>query len=99
MSRAPLRFPQAPVQCRGRQISLFSSHRGQQPQHRQGGSSGDRQMETESTETIDGPNGMGRIETVSVSITNGVPTLSTVNRGITQGELLRQEQRAGVVPS
>ena len=61
-------------------------------------SGGDRQMATESTETIEGPNGMGRIETVSVSITNGMPTLSTVNRGITQGELLRQEQRAGVVP-
>ena len=61
-------------------------------------SGGDRQMATESTETIEGPNGMGRIETVSVSITNGMPSLSAVNRGITQGELLRQEQRAGVVP-
>lgn len=53
-------------------------------------------IHSESTETIDGPNGMGSIETVSVSV-NGVPSTGH-SRGITQGELLRQEQRAGVVP-
>ena len=61
---------------------------------------------------IDGPNGPGGVETVSVSV-NGVPstrseslTISADNGatslrmegGVTQGELLRQEQRAGVVP-
>ncbi|KFG79958.1 hypothetical protein MANI_019764 [Metarhizium anisopliae] len=54
------------------------------------------QIHSESTETIDGPNGMGRIETVSVSV-NGIPSTGHA-RGVTQGELLRQEQRAGVVP-
>ncbi|KAK4116705.1 hypothetical protein N656DRAFT_765615 [Canariomyces notabilis] len=62
-------------------------------------------VRTESTETIEGPNGMGRIETVSVSV-NGIPStgagvaavLGAGNRAVTQGELLRQEQRAGVVP-
>lgn len=54
------------------------------------------QIHSESTETIDGPNGMGSIETVSVSV-NGIPSTGHA-RGITQGELLRQEQRAGVVP-
>lgn len=47
----------------------------------------DAQLRTESTETIDGPNGVGSIETVSIQ------------RGsVTQGELLRQEQRMGVIP-
>lgn len=57
------------------------------------------QVRTESTETIDGPNGMGSIETVSVSI-NGISSMSAAQqqRVITQGELIRQEQRAGVVP-
>jgi hypothetical protein len=56
-------------------------------------------VRTESTETIEGPNGIGSIETVSVSV-NGVPSTGAVlaSRGVTQGELLRQEQRAGVVP-
>lgn len=56
------------------------------------------QVRTESTETIDGPNGMGSIETVSV--VNGISSLSPAQqqRVITQGELIRQEQRAGVVP-
>lgn len=54
------------------------------------------QIHSESTETIDGPNGMGSIETVSVSV-NGIPSTGHA-RAITQGELLRQEQRAGVVP-
>lgn len=57
------------------------------------------QVRTESTETIEGPNGMGSIETVTVSV-NGLAPLSpaTQQRVITQGELIRQEQRAGVVP-
>lgn len=54
------------------------------------------QIHSESTETIDGPNGVGSIETVSVSV-NGIPSTGHT-RGVTQGELLRQEQRAGVVP-
>ncbi|OTA04539.1 hypothetical protein A9Z42_0051210 [Trichoderma parareesei] len=54
------------------------------------------QIHSESTETIEGPNGVGSIETVSVSI-NGVPSMGA-SRGVTQGELLRQEQRAGIVP-
>ncbi|KAK4170111.1 hypothetical protein QBC43DRAFT_374449 [Cladorrhinum sp. PSN259] len=64
----------------------------------------DGRVRTESTETIEGPNGMGRIETVSISV-NGIPSTGAggvggvlAQRGITQGELLRQEQRAGVVP-
>lgn len=57
------------------------------------------QVRTESTETIEGPNGMGSIETVTVSV-NGLAPISpaTQQRVITQGELIRQEQRAGVVP-
>jgi hypothetical protein len=60
------------------------------------------QVRTESTETIEGPNGVGSIETVSISI-NGIPSMGAgggllAQRGVTQGELLRQEQRAGVVP-
>lgn len=54
------------------------------------------QIHSEGTETIEGPNGVGSIETVSVSV-NGVPSIGHA-RGVTQGELLRQEQRAGVVP-
>jgi hypothetical protein len=60
-----------------------------------GGSAG-AQIHSEGTETIDGPNGIGSVETVSVSV-NGVPSTGHA-RGVTQGELLRQEQRAGVVP-
>ncbi|KXJ91307.1 hypothetical protein Micbo1qcDRAFT_162960 [Microdochium bolleyi] len=55
------------------------------------------QVRTESTETIEGPNGMGSVETVSVSV-NGVPSMGARGVGVTQGELLRQEQKAGVVP-
>ncbi|KAK2043018.1 hypothetical protein LZ31DRAFT_469080 [Colletotrichum somersetense] len=60
---------------------------------------GPAEIRTESTETIDGPNGVGSIETVSVSV-NGIPSMgaSSSNRAITQGELLRQEQEQGVVP-
>lgn len=68
-------------------------------QTRQGRGPYEMQVRTESTETIDGPNGMGSIETVSVSI-NGVSSMSVAQqqRVISQGELIRQEQRAGVVP-
>lgn len=76
----------------------------------------EREVKTESTETIEGPHGMGSIETVSVSVngissatasavTNGItdPGIREVvslraEGGVTQGELLRQEQKAGVVP-
>ncbi|XXH05526.1 hypothetical protein Hte_011956 [Hypoxylon texense] len=61
------------------------------------GSEFEGEVRTESTETIDGPNGMGSIETVSVSV-NGIPSMGARGVGVTQGELLRQEQRAGVVP-
>ncbi|KAL2756578.1 hypothetical protein ACRALDRAFT_2018273 [Sodiomyces alcalophilus JCM 7366] len=77
---------------------------GHQPQQ------GQHEIRTESTETIEGPNGMGSIETVSVSTNGahstgavatggaGVGTDNTALRPITQGELLRQEQQRGVVP-
>lgn len=61
------------------------------------GSDLEGEVRTESTETIDGPNGVGSIETVSVSV-NGIPSMGARGIGVTQGELLRQEQRAGVVP-
>ncbi|PSK49432.1 Serine/threonine-protein phosphatase 4 regulatory subunit 2 [Elsinoe australis] len=78
----------------------------------------DGELHSESTETIEGPNGAGRIETVSVTV-NGVssapPTQLSPTAGeeqtemsteqtlreqgaVTQGELIRQEQEAGVVP-
>ncbi|KYK57436.1 hypothetical protein DCS_04445 [Drechmeria coniospora] len=66
------------------------------PESNDEGPSAGAQIHSEGTETIDGPNGMGSIETVSVSV-NGVPSTGHA-RGVTQGELLRQEQRAGVVP-
>jgi hypothetical protein len=73
------------------------------------------EVKTESTEMIEGPNGLGGIETVSVSV-NGISStrgeaasvsppdegsVATLRAegGVTQGELLRQEQRAGVVPA
>jgi hypothetical protein len=67
------------------------------------------EVKTESTEMIEGPNGPGGIETVSVSV-NGIssttasssdPDMASLRAegGITQGELLRQEQKAGVVPA
>lgn len=99
-----------------------------------GSGSNDGELHSESTETIEGPNGAGSIETVSVTV-NGImsattsiapnnslapasPTLSDQSDasssgspdptstdaqlrqqgGVTQGELLRQEQEAGVVP-
>ncbi|KAK3299962.1 uncharacterized protein B0H64DRAFT_437161 [Chaetomium fimeti] len=73
----------------------------QQQQQRPGGHIEGR-VRTESTETIEGPNGIGSIETVSVSV-NGIPSTGAgvallTQRSVTQGELLRQEQRAGLVP-
>jgi len=90
----------------------------------------DAEFRSESTETIEGPNGAGSIETVSVTV-NGVPSATSVAHtspapisptlseqsdassssssgpteaemreqgAVTQGELLRQEQEAGVIP-
>lgn len=86
--------------------AMASSHQQQNPsaaqQHRpgQGQRHFERQVRTESTETIEGPNGMGSIETVTVSI-NGISSMSAAQqqRVITQGELIRQEQRAGAAPA
>ncbi len=72
-----------------------------QPQAQQNGRRLEGQVHTESTETIEGPNGVGSIETVSISV-NGIPSHghgALLQRAVTQGELLRQEQRAGVVPA
>ncbi|RDL33146.1 Uncharacterized protein BP5553_08585 [Venustampulla echinocandica] len=79
------------------------------------GGSHSPEVKTESTEMIEGPNGPGGIETVSVSVngissaTASVASSSSdgndgtaalrAEGGVTQGELLRQEQRAGVVPA
>lgn len=99
----------------------------------QGSGQEDGELHSEGTETIQGPNGAGSIETVSVTV-NGVPSASSASHtspststpasptlseqsdastgssagstdqqlrdqgGVTQGELLRQEQEAGVVP-
>ena len=71
---------------------------------------------SESTEMVDGPNGAGRIETVTVGMLSGQrqesPSASPVAQiasshpdgetlpstgPVTQGELLRQEQEAGIV--
>lgn len=57
-------------------------------------------LRTESKSLIDGPNGAGSVETVSVNV-NGISSHTPreeSQHGITQGELLRQEQEAGVVP-
>jgi hypothetical protein len=88
---------------------------------------GQNELVSESTEMVDGPNGTGRIETVTVAMlsgangasgTNGAPqaTSPTNSNGpsqiasshpdgetlpstgpVTQGEILRQEQEAGIV--
>lgn len=55
------------------------------------------EVRTESTERIEGPNGVGSVETVSVSV-NGIPSMGARGVSVTQGELLRQEQEAGLVP-
>jgi hypothetical protein len=74
---------------------------------------------SESTEIVHGPNGAGRIETVTVGMLNGTPPAATSptspttvaqiasshpdgetlpsTGAVTQGEILRQEQEAGVV--
>ncbi|KAM0329211.1 hypothetical protein ACHAQA_004511 [Verticillium albo-atrum] len=81
--------------------SPTSTHSGSGPSPGNGQQSqGQHEIRTESTETIDGPNGMGHIETVTVSV-NGLSSgaaPATGPRPITQGELLRQEQQRGVVP-
>ena len=95
------------------------------------GNQGEGELHSESTETIEGPNGAGSIETVTVTV-NGVPSATSVAHtspaptsptlseqsdassssssggnteaqlreqgAVTQGELLRQEQEAGVIP-
>lgn len=78
---------------------------------------GQSELISESTEIVDGPNGAGRIETVTVGMLNGgqrpeasQPTQTAqiasshpdgetlpVTGPVTQGELLRQEQEAGIV--
>ncbi|KAL8737964.1 MAG: hypothetical protein Q9181_001186 [Wetmoreana brouardii] len=52
-------------------------------------------LRRESTSVIDGPNGVGSVETVTVAV-NGSARQTGV--AVTQGELIRQEQEAGVVP-
>ncbi|KAI9805877.1 MAG: hypothetical protein M1825_000491 [Sarcosagium campestre] len=65
------------------------------------------EVRTESTQIVQGPNGVGSVETVSVYV-RGVPSTLAEHAqqaeplresgAVTQGELLRQEQQAGVVP-
>ena len=110
-------------------INAFSAATGSAA----GGPSRDVELHSESTETIEGPNGAGSIETVSVTVNGSTalspssaahtmpqptsPTLSEQSDAssssssggmteaqlreqgaVTQGELLRQEQEAGLVP-
>lgn len=85
------------------------------------GGSIEREVRTESTETIEGPNGAGSIETVTVSVFNSGMNQSTLQNisnqtqensnppttisslraegGVTQGELIRQEQQLNIVPA
>ncbi|KAF2033085.1 hypothetical protein EK21DRAFT_109222 [Setomelanomma holmii] len=77
---------------------------------------GQNELVSESTEMVDGPNGAGRIETVTVGMLTGRTRSETAANHIaqiasshpdgetlpstgpvTQGELLRQEQEAGIV--
>ncbi|KAI0187109.1 hypothetical protein EV127DRAFT_437373 [Xylaria flabelliformis] len=44
------------------------------------------EVRTESTETIDGPNGVGSVETVSVSV-NGIPSMGARGVSVTQGAI------------
>lgn len=59
-------------------------------------------LRTQSKSLIDGPNGAGSVETVTVNVNGGANHSSRSEdgsaHGITQGELLRQEQEAGIVP-
>ncbi|KAH0536510.1 hypothetical protein FGG08_006635 [Glutinoglossum americanum] len=60
---------------------------------------GQGEVRTESTEIVDGPNGAGSIETVSISM-NGISS-ATPQRdagAAAQGELLRQNQEAEAMP-
>ncbi|KAK3309528.1 uncharacterized protein B0T15DRAFT_5357 [Chaetomium strumarium] len=88
----------SPLSASGNPSQQFQlqQHQQRQSSHLEG------RIQTENTVTIEGPNGMGSIETVSVSV-NGIPSTGAgvamlTQRSVTQGELLRQEQRAGVVP-
>ncbi|KAK0745815.1 hypothetical protein B0T18DRAFT_390374 [Schizothecium vesticola] len=96
----PQQAPQ-PQQQRPSSSSSLLSAQTAGPSEGSGSGSGNNnpKLRTESTETIDGPNGMGSIETVSISV-NGIHSTGAglVQRGVTQGEILRQEQRAGIVP-
>lgn len=105
------------------QAQALNSLHGQQS----GNSNGGNELKSEETEMVDGPNGVGRIETVSV--VNGVLVTQSTGNGsspqtsptrarpaegagaaasveeslreagaVTQGELIRLEQEAGVVP-
>lgn len=86
----------------------------------------DQELKSEGTETIEGPNGVGSVETVSVAVhtrpsatetlvpqevtSSDIDAASSAEKektmeqelrsegAVTQGELLRQEQEAGVVP-
>lgn len=75
---------------------------------------GQNELISESTEIVDGPNGAGRIETVTVGMLSGNARPETAQVAqiasshpdgetlpstgpVTQGELLRQEQEAGIV--
>lgn len=70
---------------------------------------GHHDFRSESSQTIEGPNGAGVVETVSVSSNGGSASPQEddsrsheqhlrAEGGVTQGELLRQEQEAGIVP-
>lgn len=90
----------SPLSASGNPAQQF--HLQQQQQQQVHGAHLEGRVRTESTETIEGPNGMGSIETVSVSV-NGIPSTGAgvallTQHSVTQGELLRQEQRAGLVP-
>ena len=85
-----------------RQFQIQHQQQQQQQQQQRPGGHIEGRVRTESTVTIEGPNGIGSIETVSVSV-NGIPSTGAgvallTQRSVTQGELLRQEQRAGLVP-
>ncbi|KAL2165565.1 hypothetical protein VTH06DRAFT_867 [Thermothelomyces fergusii] len=89
-------------QAQQRQLQQQQQQQQQQLQQQRQNGHLDGRVRTESTETIEGPNGIGSIETVSVSV-NGIPSAGAgialvTQRSVTQGELLRQEQRAGLVP-
>ena len=62
-------------------------------------------LRTESTSVIDGPNGAGSVETVTVTmngVSSTVPAAQAAEEGlpqsVSQGELIRQEQEAGITP-